>query len=414
MYAYFLGFLIGMISAVALKAFFVSVQSSWPTSYSDITTVAASRRRRNASIYLLSRGIPVLGIGIIAANWASAINASVDASLLFLVIGHLLTTNLSPAVIKGLRRLPGSLTPNHISLHLISIVLVVVGAAVARALWPNFRALMPDSEELLQAFWTTLLIGMGAVLLKRVSQYSTQAPDAFQLARKDLGVELENKAYELCEEYEVSSHFILSILLTECLNRPRWFRRLEHIKGRIYGPGTYGVAQAYADRPIDDVESIRLLCTEFRGLVLTEDADELLLRVHFEKHNRRRSFSDQATNFYWHLGGLITTSSQELDATGRPLLEILPLTRTLQIAHIQVAAHQSIARLEVYALLENGEHTVLSARTVKQRVRGRNCFTFDADITLAPAVQVEAWSKDGPLSPLKIEIRKSWIYEGTY
>lgn len=54
-------------------------------------------------------------------------------------------------------------------------------------------------------------------------------------------------------------NLVIAVVLAEVQQRPRWFRRLERLGGKVLGAGTYGVAQVAADNPITDEESIDIL-----------------------------------------------------------------------------------------------------------------------------------------------------------
>lgn len=58
--------------------------------------------------------------------------------------------------------------------------------------------------------------------------------------------------------YDVDPKLLLSIAILEDLNRPFWFRVLEHLlyKSGIYKPRTFGLMQTSSPRPINDKESI--------------------------------------------------------------------------------------------------------------------------------------------------------------
>ena len=55
-------------------------------------------------------------------------------------------------------------------------------------------------------------------------------------------------------------------ILTESIQRPRWFRRLERLKGILFPRGTYGIMQVRSSRPIGDRRSIERALQEHRAV----------------------------------------------------------------------------------------------------------------------------------------------------
>src|SRR5215207_5321217 len=49
-----------------------------------------------------------------------------------------------------------------------------------------------------------------------------------------------------------------SIMMVENVQRPRWFRTAERLKGIFAKPGTYGIMQVASPRPLSDKDSIRI------------------------------------------------------------------------------------------------------------------------------------------------------------
>jgi hypothetical protein len=62
----------------------------------------------------------------------------------------------------------------------------------------------------------------------------------------------------VCQVQNVGAdaNLVAAVLLTENLRRPAWVRAIERAKGKLSAPGSYGVMQVMADKPISDRESI--------------------------------------------------------------------------------------------------------------------------------------------------------------
>ena len=93
-----------------------------------------------------------------------------------------------------------------------------------------------------------------------------------------------------------------AIILAECQQRPRWFRRLERVKGRLWKQGTYGVAQVAADGPITDRESIDRLITRLQGHIDRDpESGENFARLtksFLLDHNPDRDHAQRIQSFY--------------------------------------------------------------------------------------------------------------------
>jgi hypothetical protein len=76
----------------------------------------------------------------------------------------------------------------------------------------------------------------------------------------DVGKENWDYIEELSRKHGADfERLIKAIILSESEQRPRWFRQLEILKGIIYKPGTYGVAQVRSCHPIGNRRSVEIL-----------------------------------------------------------------------------------------------------------------------------------------------------------
>ena len=89
-------------------------------------------------------------------------------------------------------------------------------------------------------------------------------------------------------------------MITESIQRPKWFRRLERILGLIYRRGTYGIMQVRNDRPIGDKQSIDIAIrnhlNESGNIVDSEgNYDFELLEQYIRAYNPSIAFINQAS-----------------------------------------------------------------------------------------------------------------------
>jgi hypothetical protein len=60
-------------------------------------------------------------------------------------------------------------------------------------------------------------------------------------------------------------------MIVENLQRPKWFRRLETLKGSVLKAGTYGIMQVRSDDPLTDEESVgKAVAERLKGLHVRE------------------------------------------------------------------------------------------------------------------------------------------------
>jgi hypothetical protein len=90
-------------------------------------------------------------------------------------------------------------------------------------------------------------------------------------------------------------------MLTENLQRPRWLRTLERLKGRFAPHGTYGIMQVESDRPLSDRESVLVAVRDhFAGTAVAghEDMWQRLNRLEpcLKRYNSNPDFVELATS----------------------------------------------------------------------------------------------------------------------
>jgi hypothetical protein len=371
-----------------------------------------SSSQRNGLIYVAWRAVPVFLVGVLVANASNRSGNSPWLGLGVLLVMHLATTNLRISVIRGLAVTPRWVRGNHTAFHALVSLAVMASTTAAGFAWPMFDALMPDPDELVQALWTAIFIGIAATIVRVSSTYRPTVSN-FARAKRDLGDELLDFAHLEAHRHDVSARFILAIVRTECLNRPRWFRKLERFKGKISGPGTYGVAQMASKTPISDEESIIQLCRKFSGFYPVWGEYEInrtLLTIELERHNNGSAFIRQAINFFDELDPRQVESSDRKNRDGRGVVEVLPLKRSGEMWNISFSVDPEVNHLLMQLLPRDGAeavtHRLLSPTPLQD---GRRTYEVSVPIKEVARGVIVALSETGEaIGDVALDLNDPW------
>lgn len=324
--------LIGLFGSVLLYLVFKLLKSDWPNNYSDMKNVVDSASRRNIWIYLAMRFIPMYLVSVLVASLSESTGGEVSITLSTCAVLHVCFTNLRPHILRR------TLTPSRVRLRYIAtslstIALISFATIFAAMTWSYLTPLLPEADEVVQAIWTALFVGLVVGLVRSFGRYDDSLENQLERAEKELGEDLKQVIHREARRNDVSADFIQSVVLTECIQRPKWLRKIENIKGKFFGPGTYGVAQVPSDSPITDEQSIKLLCQMHKGYYPEIDAHEYdrfnrtLLSVRLERINSSRIFTAQAIEIYESLSPYPRETSESYAKDGKSCVEILSLTR---------------------------------------------------------------------------------------
>lgn len=213
--------------------------------------------------------------------------------------------------------------------NLVLFAGIVALSYFSHALYTNF---VPGPEELVFAVWTA---GFAAVLatglqgLLRSPSLSTE--QKLGAARKDIGEGTWAHIDEAAGAANCDPMLMRAIIAAEALQRPRWMRNLERVKGRIIPEGSYGVAQMTASRPLSDNQSVEALCREHAGYYPARgdggDIRNSLLEARIEKHNINPEFVASVMEFYRYLTPWAMGRSAAVSYDGRSYIEVTTVRR---------------------------------------------------------------------------------------
>lgn len=293
------------ISAFVLQYLFKTISTKWPESYTSISQELDLQVRSNPLRSLIAfRLFPTFIIVLFNAVIVERVEGNAWLGLYVFLLIYIGRSNA--LAIKN--ELTSPRRNNVVVLvlyHLFIIIFLVVTAAAATSLRYRLESWVPPSKDLLIALWA----GLFAAVLSTFSRELLTAPKAnmgetIEMLIADIGKSNWDFVGVACAQGG-NENLVRAILLAEAQQRPRWFRRLERIKGILFRDGSYGVAQVRADRPISDAESIEKLARIFAGYVVPlneyDQINEEVLKFNLLDHNDDTEHARRIVSFYSYL-----------------------------------------------------------------------------------------------------------------
>lgn len=252
-----------MAGIAALFIFFRAVRTSWPQSYFAVTDITTQILTASLWRYLVFRTVPVLAVTFFAAASLRRAGSHDVAAPFAIALLHGVATNGQAAwttVRFGRRALGFWLSMiQHVAAIAISPVIGMVGIWLARRDWAP--GLVPTPEELSGTLWTAVVAAvLGAYIMRISGRPAYDFRSTAARGRRSISDALWNEAMMIALTHGADPRLVQAIMVTENLQRPPWFRRIENIKARLGLGGTYGIMQVRANRVISDRESIILAC----------------------------------------------------------------------------------------------------------------------------------------------------------
>lgn len=247
------------LGAGFLYVSFRLIESQWPESYVSVADVSAYRKMSRPATYILFRFGPPFAVALFGAVNLGREKESVWLFATLLAGLHVAqTSGVSGIQVARSSSLDQRRWPLLVMHLLVSgaIVTTIFGATGARH---RLAAVVPELEQVLPEMWGAVA---AAVLAAWFISNTTHrgvlgTQDLIAAQRRKIGSGLLNFARSEAVDSGTSPDLLEAILITESVQRPKWFRKLERIKGIVVKPGTYGIMQVHADAPIDDRTSIR-------------------------------------------------------------------------------------------------------------------------------------------------------------
>ena len=256
--------LLSAVGASVLHLIYQSIKTRWPEAYTSISTDFDQQVRTNPfRSMVLFRGGPVFLIALFATVLVERYGGYPWASAILLIVIYLTFTTF-----KAIWETTSRPRPPHwavlVCYHLASAVVVGLLVLAATALRTPLESFIPPTKDLLIAVWAGLFAMVFAAGARTIlSPTKLSEGEILEQLKKDIGDENWKHIAKVAKDNKELRELLSAIILAEAQQRPRWFRRLERIKGIFSSPGTYGVAQVASPQPIEDRESIELLAEKF-------------------------------------------------------------------------------------------------------------------------------------------------------
>lgn len=296
-------FLLAAVGSKVLHLVYKSVQTNWPESYTSISTDFDQQVRTNPlRSVVLFRGGPVFLIALFIAVLLERYGGFPWSGATLLIIIYLAFTT-----VKAIWETVGHPRPPHwtvlVLYHLTAALVVILAVLFATALRKPLEGFIPPTKDLLIALWAGLFAGIFAATARTLlSAPKLSKVEIIEQLRADAGSDTWNYISEVSNTDSELRDLLRALVLAEVQQRPRWFRRLERVKGIFYGPGTYGVAQVSSPKPINDQKSIELLAKRFSTYSIPkhygEYPDYQKLRKDLLAHNPDGTHADRIIEFY--------------------------------------------------------------------------------------------------------------------
>lgn len=250
--------LVGVLIGVGLLwLFYTVVRTAWPVYYASLgPNDYGIVVNRGALRYFGFAVIPVYAVALVVSTTVGRLNG--HAMFCALAIGgvHAARTQLR-YIFVTLRNSRSRLRLPSVSYAAVMAVLIAA-SSFAAGLGPGpVPQVVPEPQEFFNAFWTTAFVALLTTFVALKARSQNDPKMAFDRSLAEVGTDLVNLARATAVEYDADPNLTVAILLTENLQRPPWFRRIERLRGRFIPRGSYGVMQVQSDRPITDEQSIQ-------------------------------------------------------------------------------------------------------------------------------------------------------------
>lgn len=249
--------LCAVLSAMILHIAYLAIESNWPDSYASVSDFGANLKMNNPLSYVAFRLGPVFIIALFGSVNLERSGYYVWLFAILLILLHGGTT-VEKAIYKLIRSERRSIRFWPLLIRYITVFCALVVAIILAVCLRNLlEPLVPDVKEIVPEIWGAFFVGiLVAMFYVATSNRIVYSNNIVAKQRERIGQSLLDYARLEAKKAQCDPILLEAIMITESIQRPKWFRRLERILGLIYRRGTYGIMQVMSDRPIDDRESI--------------------------------------------------------------------------------------------------------------------------------------------------------------
>jgi hypothetical protein len=242
---------------VALFIFYSAVRSEWPDNYMTVDTNGLEYAIVSHPLrYLAFRFLPVYLVCLFVAVLLD--RGQHDPVAVLVICAVHACWNSGRAVVGLLRAPEGQRQAPLLIMHVGVAAGVFLAGFVALWTRSDLAIFVPSIHELGATLWTAAFAAVLGVYVLNKSRVRSNLYTTLQQSRARIDTDLFAYADEQAALNGADAAFVKAIMVVENLQRPRWFRDCERIKGIVFKRGTYGIMQVAADHPVSDRESIEL------------------------------------------------------------------------------------------------------------------------------------------------------------
>ena len=302
---------LGLVAALVLHFVYRLIQSNWPTSYYALSDYWSYVKALLPSRYLLFRFGPVVLISLFGAHQMRTAGWPVWPFVATTAAIHAGTTSLRAAWRVVRYRQDGDRNAPLVMLHLVSAAAIAVTCVAAALLTAtDLAVLVPDYDSIKNELWAAALASVLTFAFFRAIQAPQRTlAELIKSQRQRISPQLFEYARAMADHWGLDYHAVETVILTESIQRPKWYRLGERIKGLVFRKGTYGIMQVQSPRPLNDRQSIDLALREHRDAFMYPEAyaakvgqSHSLARERLSNFNSSPQFLDLATDIYYEIG----------------------------------------------------------------------------------------------------------------
>lgn len=212
---------VGAFCGLLLNVFFLAVKHEWPTNYFNLMGSVDPMISRNFVRYSIFRFVPPV-VGVLAA---SITTERMGGSVTWAVVAALLM-HLHRVLFGILRDLSRARFGRAVAMFIVVVIVIAtsVGATTIRSF---FTALVPTPGELVANIWAGVLAAIGAVYLHKVSMVRKEPKCIAARFMEEIPWDVVQYALNRSVASAVPPEALVSVMIAENMQRPRWLRRLE-------------------------------------------------------------------------------------------------------------------------------------------------------------------------------------------
>lgn len=304
--------LIGFLGFGLLFMVYKGFEFQWPSQYLSLANTYSLNVVSRLYKILLFRFVPVFVAGVGVWSTAHQVTGVGWFAVLVAGAGNVLSTNVI-ALVRSF--VPGrlSLGINYASYHLTAVLVVALAGLLSVLTGPYLGQFVPQPRDFLNALWTGVFVAIAGSFAMRATgfgQFNVEYEEDYFITRaqRDVGLDFFDYLFKQASKAGADPLRTKAVAIVEVLQRPKWFRTLESLVGRVsHRPGSYGALQVRADKPLGDFESVDHFLLSNTGFVPWSweewgvEYDRNSLWGTGGRHHGDKAFIDQLDQIYGRL-----------------------------------------------------------------------------------------------------------------